>query len=150
MVTDPWREVSRAQEPDYNHGERAMTGGELMPGVLGRLLGRQKDAEPGWIDIDTLRQRQIAGERVLLIDVRGHEEFSSPPGHLPDAINIPLPELAGRVADVAAQSRPVVLVCKTDRRSAKAAEMLMASGITDVAVLRGGTDAWHQRGLPLD
>ena len=29
----------------------------------------------------------------------------------------------GRVAEVAAQSRPIVLVCKTDRRSAKAAEV---------------------------
>jgi rhodanese-related sulfurtransferase len=121
-----------------------------MPGLLDRLLGRPKDAVPGWIDIDTLRQRQIAGEPVLLIDVRGPDEFISPPGHLPDAINIPLPELAGRVAEVAAQSRPVVLVCKTDRRSAKAAETLMAAGVVDVAVLRGGTDGWHQRGLPLD
>jgi rhodanese-related sulfurtransferase len=121
-----------------------------MPGLLDRLLGRAPGALPGWIDIDTFRQRQLAGEPVLLIDVRGADEFSSPPGHLPGAINIPLPELAGRMAEVIAQSRPVVLVCKTDRRSAKAAETLMAAGVKDVLVLRGGTDGWHQRGLPLD
>jgi rhodanese-related sulfurtransferase len=105
---------------------------------------------PGWIDTDTLRQRQMAGEPVLLVDVRGPEEFASPPGHLPGAINIPLPELPDRVAEVTAHSRSVVLVCKTDRRSAKAAETLLAAGVADVAVLRGGTDGWHQRGLPLD
>ena len=121
-----------------------------MPGLLNRLLGRSKAAEPGWIDIDTLRQRQMAGEPVLLIDVRGPDEFTAPPGHLPGAINIPLPELAGRMAEATAQSRPVVLVCKTDRRSAKAAETLLAAGVPDVAVLRGGTDGWHQRSLPLD
>lgn len=121
-----------------------------MPGLLDRLLGRSKDAVPGWIDIDTLRQRQDAGEPVLLIDVRGVDEFDAPPGHLPGAVNIPLPELQGRMADVTAQSRPIVLVCKTDRRSAKAAEILLAAGVPDVAVLRGGTDGWHQRGLPLD
>jgi rhodanese-related sulfurtransferase len=121
-----------------------------MPGLLNRLLGRPKDAVPAWIDTDTLRQRQLAGQPVLLIDVRGADEFSSPPGHLPGAVNIPLPELAGRVAEVTAQAWPVVLVCKTDRRSARAADMLLAAGVADVAVLRGGTDGWQQRGLPLD
>jgi rhodanese-related sulfurtransferase len=121
-----------------------------MPGLLDRLFGRSKDAVPAWIDADTLWQRQTDGEPVLLIDVRGPEEFGSPPGHLPGAINIPLPELPGRLADVTAQSRPIVVVCKTDRRSAKAAETLLAAGVANVAVLRGGTDDWHQRGLPLD
>jgi rhodanese-related sulfurtransferase len=121
-----------------------------MTGLLNRLLGRRKAIVPGWIDIDTLRQRQRAGEPVLLVDVRGPEEFASPPGHLPGAINIPLPELAARLAEVIAQPRPVVLVCKTDRRSAKAAETLLMAGVAEVAVLRGGTDGWHQRGLPLD
>src|ERR1700676_1566662 len=105
-----------------------------MAGLLDRLLRRPKAIVPGWIDIDTLRRRQTAGEPVLLVDVRGPEEFAAPPGHLPGAINIPLPELAGRVAEVTAQSRPVVLVCKTDRRSAKAAGTLLAAGLADVAV----------------
>jgi rhodanese-related sulfurtransferase len=121
-----------------------------MPGLLNRLLGRPKAVVPAWIDVDTLRQRQAAGEPVLLIDVRGPEEFASAPGHLPGAINIPLPELPDRVAEVTMQFRPVVLVCKTDRRSGKAAEILLTAGMTEVAVLRGGTDGWHQRGLPLD
>ncbi len=104
----------------------------------------------GWLEIDDLRRRLDSGEEVMLVDVRGPDEFTSPPGHLPGAINIPLPELPDRAAEVAAQGRPVVLVCKTDRRSAKAAETLLAAGMTDVVVLRGGTDGWHQRGLPLD
>ena len=56
----------------------------------------------------------------------------------------------GRMHEVTAPAIPVVLVCKTDRRSAKAAETLRAAGIREVTVLRGGTDGWHQRGLPLD
>jgi rhodanese-related sulfurtransferase len=121
-----------------------------MPNILSRLLRQSSVAGPNWLEIDDLRQRLDTGDTFLLIDVRGPDEFTAPPGHLPGAINIPLPELPGRVAEVAAQSRPVVLVCKTDRRSAKAAETLLAAGLTDVAVLRGGTDGWHQRALPLD
>ena len=46
--------------------------------------------------------------------------------------------------------QPVVVVCKTDRRSARVAGDLVAAGVRSVAVLRGGTDRWHQRGLPLE
>ena len=118
-----------------------------MAGFLSRLFGGARDAEPAWIDIDELRPRLPA---VVLIDVRGPQEFTAPPGHLPGAINIPLPELPHRIAEVAALARPVVLVCKTDKRSAAAAATLLAAGLRDVAVLRGGTDGWHRRGLPLD
>lgn len=118
--------------------------------ILSRLFRRPQDAAASWIDIDTLQRRQIDGAPILLLDVRGADEFAAPPGHLPGAINIPLPELAGRIPEVTAPACPIVLVCKTDRRSAKAAETLLAAGVPNVAVLRGGTDGWHQRGLPLD
>ena len=121
-----------------------------MTNFLSRLFRQSPVASPSWLEIDELRQRLDAGDPIVLIDVRGADEFTAPPGHLPGAINIPLPKLAGRVTEVAEQARSVVLVCKTDRRSAKAAEMLLAAGVADVAVLRGGTDGWHQRGLPLD
>ncbi len=84
----------------------------------------------------------------MLLDVRQPDEFTSPPGHLPGAVNVPLAELAERTPDLARRKQPIVVVCKTDRRSA-AAELL-AAGLKDVAVLRGGTDGWHQRGLALE
>ena len=118
-----------------------------MLAFLSRLFCRPRVIEAAWIEIGELRPR--LGE-VVLIDVRGPDEFNAPPGHLPGAINIPLPELQDRIAEVTAHSRPVVLVCKTDRRSARAAETLIAAGVRDVAVLRGGTDGWHQQGLKLD
>jgi rhodanese-related sulfurtransferase len=121
-----------------------------MIGLLTRLFRRPQTGQPAWIDAQQLSRRQVAGDPVLLVDVRQPEEFSAPPGHLPGAVNIPLPDLTGRTAEVAAYARAVVLVCKTDRRSARAAEMLMSAGLRDVAVLRGGTDGWHEQGLPLD
>jgi rhodanese-related sulfurtransferase len=118
--------------------------------LLSRLFRRRPNAEPGWIDIDALNRRLAGSAPLVLIDVRGPDEFNAPPGHLPGAINVPLPDLQARMAEVAAHGRPVVLVCKTDGRSAAAAGMLRAAGLRDVTVLRGGTDGWHQRGLPLD
>jgi rhodanese-related sulfurtransferase len=119
-----------------------------MAGLLSRVLGGRA-ATPAWIDSAAL-QRRLASGPVLLIDVRQPEEYVSPPGHLPGAINIPLADLPGRISELAARKQPVVLVCKTDRRSARAAAALVAAGLRDVLVLRGGTDAWHAQGLALE
>jgi rhodanese-related sulfurtransferase len=44
---------------------------------------------------------------------------------------------------------PLVLVCQTDRRSARAAAVLAAAGLRDVRVLRGGMARWTETGLPV-
>jgi rhodanese-related sulfurtransferase len=41
---------------------------------------------------------------------------------------------------------PVVIVCRTDKRSAQAAGILRARGVDDVKVLRGGMEAWNKDG----
>ena len=118
-----------------------------MIAFLSRLLGRSRAQEPAWIECDELQRRLGT---VMLLDVRGPDEFTSPPGHLPGAVNVPLGEVSGRIPELARRRQPIVVVCKTDRRSARAAAELVAAGLKDVAVLRGGTDGWHQRGLPLE
>jgi rhodanese-related sulfurtransferase len=120
-----------------------------MPDFLSRIF-RPGGSGATWIEIDELQRGLTEAEPVLLIDVRGPDEFNAPPGHLPGAVNIPLPELPTRIAEIEDQKKPVVLVCKTDRRSARAADILQKAGVPDVAVLRGGTDLWHERGLKLD
>ena len=121
-----------------------------MIAILARLFRRGRAVAPAWIDGDQLRRRLTAGEAIALVDVRQPEEFNAPPGHLPGAINVPLADVAGMAGELSASGRAIVLVCKTDRRSARAAADLLAAGLKHVAVLRGGTDGWHQRGLPLE
>jgi rhodanese-related sulfurtransferase len=119
-----------------------------MVGLLARLFGRAAKA-PVWIEAAELRRRLASGH-VLLVDVRQPDEFIAPPGHLPGAINVPLSDLSARIGEIAARRQPIVTVCKTDRRSARAAAELLAAGLRDVAVLRGGTDGWHASGLELE
>jgi uncharacterized membrane protein YdjX (TVP38/TMEM64 family)/rhodanese-related sulfurtransferase len=125
-------------------------GALAMIAFLPRLFRRFRVDVPTWIEATELNRRLSAGDAVLLVDMRQPEEFGAPPGHLPGAVNVPLGELAGQTEKLAGRGRPVVVVCKTDRRSAQGATTLRASGIRDVAVLRGGTDGWHQQGLPLE
>ena len=117
--------------------------------LLSRLLHRPRVSEPAWIDTDELQRRLAVGDPLVLVDVRQPEEFTASPGHLPGAINVPMAELAKRTQELVQRRQPVVVVCKTDRRSARAAAELFAEGLRDVAVLRGGTDEWHRRGLAL-
>src|ERR1700722_9080919 len=73
-----------------------------MIAFLSRLFRRPRAGEPAWIDAADLQRRIASGDAVVLVDVRQPEEFASPPGHLPDAINVPLGDLPGWTADLAA------------------------------------------------
>jgi uncharacterized membrane protein YdjX (TVP38/TMEM64 family)/rhodanese-related sulfurtransferase len=121
-----------------------------MVAFLPRLFRRFRTQQPAWIESEELQHRLSTGAPIMLLDVRQPDEFTAPPGHLPGAVNVPLAELADRMAGLARDDRSIVVVCKTDRRSARAAAELLAAGLKDVSVLRGGTDGWHQRGLALE
>ena len=109
---------------------------------LARLFGRSA-AAPVWVEPGQL-QRWLAGEGApVIVDVRGPDEFDGPLGHIDCARNIPLGELPAHVNALAAEGRPLVMVCLTDKRSSQAAAELVAAGLRNVAVLRGGMKAWR-------
>ena len=116
-----------------------------MTAWLKRLLRRPAPG-PIWVDASELR-RWLAGEGApVIVDVRGPDEFDGPLGHIDGARNIPLAELSPHIEQLAAEGRPLVMVCLTDKRSSQAAAELVAAGVRDVAVLRGGMKAWRATG----
>jgi rhodanese-related sulfurtransferase len=104
----------------------------------------------GWMEVSDLEQRLAGGQPIAVIDVRGPDEFTGPLGHIAAARNIPVGELEQRLAELAGlEQAPIVLVCRTDKRSAGAARMLHAAGFTRLSVLRRGMEDWNQAGLPV-
>lgn len=86
--------------------------------------------------------------KTLVLDVRTAEEFAK--GHLPDAKNIPLPELAKRMGELEKfKTRPIVVVCQKGSRSATAVAALTGAGYAEATSLDGGIDEWNKQGLPL-
>lgn len=84
----------------------------------------------------------------VIVDVRSPEEFSK--GHLPDAKNIPLPELAKRLPELEKfKTRTIVVVCQKGSRSGTAVALLTKAGFTEATSLEGGIDEWNKQGLPL-
>jgi rhodanese-related sulfurtransferase len=116
----------------------------MIFGVLDRLL-RKPPPEPRWIEATELRRQLVGATAPLIVDVRGPDEFDGPLGHIEQAANIPLPELAERQTEIIKARRPVVFVCLTDKRSSAAAAQLTAAGVAEVAVLRGGMKAWNEQ-----
>jgi sulfate permease, SulP family len=83
-------------------------------------------------------------KRPLIIDVREPREFHQ--GHIPEAELIPLPELLSDEV-VLPNDRQIVFVCRSGRRSMRAAYAIQKLGGMNVAVLEGGMHAWEAAGL---
>jgi uncharacterized membrane protein YdjX (TVP38/TMEM64 family)/rhodanese-related sulfurtransferase len=114
--------------------------------LLPRLIGRMRKSF-AWIEANELRRRLDAREALTVIDVRGPDEFAGPLGHIATAHNIPVAEFDGRLAELVGLERaPIVIVCRTDKRSATAAQVLRAAGFAQVSVLRGGMEKWNEAG----
>lgn len=97
----------------------------------------------------TLRPRQLwdvlrGSAAPLVVDVREPREFRQ--GHVPGARNLPLAELFAGPCELP-RDRPIVLVCRSGRRSARAAALLTSQGYTDPLVLAGGMLAWEAENL---
>ena len=114
----------------------------FMPGFVRRL--RQKPM----LEVSELKVRLAAGEKLLVLDVRSPEEFTGEQGHIDQSLNIPLTVLDDRIGELAPyMDRPVAIVCRTDKRSAKAARLLAKQGFTDLHVVRDGMTAWINANL---
>ncbi len=97
--------------------------------------------------LDTLAAtRLINDSHAVILDIREAAEFAA--GHLPNARNIALGELASRSGELPA-GKPVLVYCATGARSGTAATTLRKGGRDDVFNLAGGLQAWKQAGLPV-
>jgi rhodanese-related sulfurtransferase len=84
-----------------------------------------------------------------IVDVRTPEEFAS--GHVKGAnlIDWNSDDFQQRVKAELDPAKPVLLICRSGRRSTAAAKMMNKLGFTTLAELRGGMIAWGEAGLPI-
>lgn len=80
-----------------------------------------------------------ASPSLLLLDVREPHELQI--SALPNALNIPLGQLAGRLSELDS-AREMVVFCKAGTRSSRALELLASAGFKKVQNLKGGINAW--------
>ncbi|MEE8388751.1 MAG: VTT domain-containing protein [Acidiferrobacterales bacterium] len=143
-------------------GREAIAGSEglIQKGLLGlallaavaflpRLIGNLRKGAT--IGVDELKKRLDSGEQLMALDVRTEADFVGEQGHIAEAVNIPLESLPDRVGEIMEyQERPVLILCRTDKRSAKAAQLLERKGFGDVFIARRGMTAWLEAGYPVE
>ncbi len=90
-------------------------------------------------NVDNKAAKSLEDKGVRIIDVRTVAEFEA--GHIPDAENVPLDQLADAMGSWK-PADPILVYCATGSRSVEAMRMLVAAGFTSVFNLRDGIVAW--------
>ena len=120
----------------------AVSGTMLLWPFVGRRFS-------GGREIGTLGVTQlINSQNPLLLDVREAKEVEG--GKLPNAVHVPLSQLASRGGELAKfVARPVIAYCERGQRGRAATAVLAKLGFKDVYHLQGGFKAWKDAGLPV-
>jgi rhodanese-related sulfurtransferase len=106
--------------------------------------------ESGYKEIDPPAASQVLATdpKAIYLDVRSQREFAA--GHVAGAYNIPIaePDATGQMAPnddflrmvhaVIPKETKLIVGCKSGGRSARAAQVLLSNGYSDVANLKGG------------
>ena len=143
-------------------GKEAATGGEdliqkamLALALLGliaflpRLIGSIRKGD--MLSITKLKQRIDAGEDILLLDVRTAEDYDGEQGHIAGSTLVPLEQLEQRIDEISDYyEKTVVTICRTDRKSSKAAQILAEKGFADVHVAKMGMTDWIKNEYPVE
>jgi len=121
----------------------------LLLAVIGWMLWGRFVAPrlAGVESIDASRYlKELRNRPHIVLDVRTEAEWRA--GHPKGAVHIPLAELAQRMQSLP-KDRPIVCICASGVRSAKAAVMLAKAGFSPVYNFTGGFAAWQEAGLPV-
>ena len=90
----------------------------------------------------------INREKAVLIDVSENAEYAA--GHAIGAKNVPLAALEASSDLPKNKALPLVVVCPTGTRAARAVPVLKKRGFENARVLAGGLRAWREANLPVE
>lgn len=143
-------------------GREAATGGEdlvqkimlalallAIVSFLPRIVSNMRKGP--MLSVAELKQRLDAQEEILLLDVRTAEDYVGEQGHIAGSTLIPVEELAQRSDELNDYlEKPIAIICRTDKRSARAARLLAQKGFADVHVVKMGMTDWINSGYPVE
>jgi rhodanese-related sulfurtransferase len=139
LYLNPWDPVKFIIDNIFLIGLAVLSGGALLLPFLQQRGNK----------LSLLQATQLINQnKTIIIDVRDEAQFAS--GHIREARNIPVKELAKRVGELDKfKTRNVLVVCQTGTQSPKAAATLTKAGFNEVFGLAGGMAAWQAQALPV-
>lgn len=99
-----------------------------------------------------LYAKQVAGEEVVIIDVRSLPEYED--FHIEGAILQPITEFDPDVTinylrSLGHKLDNVYVACMTGKRATRACEFLRSAKFENAILIEGGTEAWEEANLPI-
>jgi membrane protein DedA with SNARE-associated domain/rhodanese-related sulfurtransferase len=100
---------------------------------------------------EELQARLVAGEHVIILDLRSALDLQMMPYTIPGALQVAPTDLARRSGELP-RDRDIVLycTCPNEATSARAALRLRQAGIMRVRPLLGGLEGWRDHGFPVE
>jgi hydroxyacylglutathione hydrolase len=147
-ILDQERPVVLIAEPGRELEAATRLGRIGFDNVVGFLFGGMQQLEdaPGLVEraeritAGTLAEQLASSAAPRVIDVRTAPEWNE--RHIDGAVNVPLSQLADRIAEIPSDT-PAVVYCGSGYRSAIAGSVLRRAGRLQVADLVGGLGAWE-------
>ena len=99
--------------------------------------------DPRRIDAHSAQERVARGDAVL-IDVRHPAEHAYE--HIGGALLMPESDMHRDKLEEVAGGKPVILYCRTSRRTAPLVDQLLREGYGEASHLDGGLEAWKRQG----
>lgn len=123
-----------------------------ISGVLWRIRSRRlRELDGHSIDVQSLHDLLLPEPRVLLFDVRQPLDLLAYSEKIPGAVRLAPKDILSNPALIP-QDRDVVVYCTCpgDKTSREIIQRGLSLGLRHVKLLRGGLDAWKQRGFPVE
>lgn len=99
------------------------------------------------IDCATLHKRLLAGDDLVLVDIRTPPEMAQ--GMLEGALRLPMHLIPLRLGELP-RDRDLVLYCRSGARSYQTCGFMQQQGYERVINLRGGIIDWARHGYPIE
>lgn len=116
--------------------------------LTGFAIANDEAPKDGPVKVEQAGKQISSG--IQLLDVRSKDEWDQ--GHLKGAKLLPVSEedFAGKAKAILDPKRPVLVYCKSGKRSEKAAKELRKAGFAPVYEMEGGILAWEKAGKPVE
>ncbi len=123
----------------------------ILAGIaLMKWSARRRLRRAGVREVGALEALELIDNRgAIVFDVREQNEYQA--GRIPNARHLPLRHVAARLKDLEIlKDKPVVVSCRSGRRSASASMLMRQNGFNQVYNLKGGLSAWRKANLQLE
>jgi rhodanese-related sulfurtransferase len=120
----------------------AVSGGLLVWPMLNKGAGGASKVTPAEA------VRLINREKAVLIDVSEPAEYAA--GHASGARSVPLAQIDASTELPKNKALPLVVLCPTGSRAARAVATLKKAGFENAQALAGGFAAWREANLPVE